>query len=368
MYISRSMERAIEKIDKVKWLKRLGGRLIISSGDNWGCLSPFRRESNPSFFMHKKSGLWIDQAKTEYKGNFVQFVAMRWGQIPGHFDRERVISEEEAWEIICADLDIKPGESAPVSELRLRLKDLQEEGEQKSDIEPLGLPGEFDWATNHEQAMEYLLEKRKLSEETVKKHQLGFCSRGFYKNRIIIPVESNEVVWGFAARSIDKEAERKILYPKGFKSSNFLTGIEDHIDKDILILNEGWFDYAFGDQNLQEMGLSEVAGNLCCWGINFSLRQRELLYLAKPKEIVIAFDNDSNIHKSGQRAAENLIESFKALEVAGVKISRFNLPDGKDPNDCTAEEWKEGFSSRKANRKEDGEGGLEIARRFRGLL
>ena len=96
------------------------------------------------------------------------------------------------------------------------------------------------------QALTYLI-KRKINYDKIDKYKLGFCSTGYYGQRIIIPVydESNNLLF-YVARSYFDNVEKKILNPSkektGVGKSEIIYNINNNVYKDTVIVNEGPFD------------------------------------------------------------------------------------------------------------------------------
>lgn len=83
----------------------------------------------------------------------------------------------------------------------------------------------------HFEAYNYLINVRKISRETILKYRLGFCLKGKYERRIIIPsYDAQGEITYFVGRSYNpKEMKRKYLNPIA--------------DKDKIIFNEGFINF-----------------------------------------------------------------------------------------------------------------------------
>jgi len=96
------------------------------------------------------------------------------------------------------------------------------------------------------QVLDYLL-NRNISYDKIERYRLGFCVSGYYSGRIIIPVYDykNELIF-FVARSYFANVDKKILNPSkeltGTGKSEILFNINNNINKDEVIVNEGPFD------------------------------------------------------------------------------------------------------------------------------
>lgn len=67
-------------------------------------------------------------------------------------------------------------------------------------------------------ALNYL-EKRRVTKEQIEKYQIGFCEKGRFENRIIIPFFTGDFLTYFVARTINKNESRKYLNPRAPKGS-----------------------------------------------------------------------------------------------------------------------------------------------------
>ncbi len=67
-------------------------------------------------------------------------------------------------------------------------------------------------------ALNYLL-KRRVTSEQIEKYQIGFCDKGSYENRIIIPFFNGDALIYFVARTINRSEPRKYLNPTSPKGS-----------------------------------------------------------------------------------------------------------------------------------------------------
>jgi DNA primase len=90
-------------------------------------------------------------------------------------------------------------------------------------------------------AMAYL-KKRNISNDDIKKYNIGYCANGRYRNRIVIPsYDKSGNVNYFIARSFEKEPHLKYDAPSCSKTE--IIGFEYFINWKIpVILCEGSFD------------------------------------------------------------------------------------------------------------------------------
>jgi len=135
----------------------------------------------------------------------------------------------------------------------------------KADIKykPITLPKQFvsmDGASEgrrmthqFKQAFNYL-KSRNVTEEMIKKYNIGYCDSGPYENRIIIPSydEYDEINY-FVARSYNRYSKNKYMNPEANK--NTLLWNEHLIDWDKTVyLVEGAFDSIFLENSIPMLG------------------------------------------------------------------------------------------------------------------
>jgi DNA primase len=235
-----------------------------------------------------------------------------------------------------------------------------------------------------QQALEYLLMKRRLSEETIQRFGLGYIPAGWetiykylveqkrkpvqlveqagliaprkegkggyydrFRDRIIIPIyDTQGRVIGFGGRALGDEQPKYLnspdtpLFDKG-KTLFALDKAKETISKqDQVVVVEGYFDAIA----LHAAGITNVVASL---GTALSQEQiKQLLRYTESKQIVLNFDAD----KAGTQASERAIAEIASLAYSGqVQLRVLNLPDGKD-----ADEFLKGRT--------------DAAERYRGLL
>lgn len=170
-------------------------------------------------------------------------------------------------------------------------------------------------------AIDYL-HARKVDDDKIAKYRLGFCPTGRYGERVIIPVynQSGVLEW-FLGRSIYPKTALKVLNPPkdeyGIGKSNTIFNLNNNLDKDCVIINEGVFDAITTD------GLAIFGKTLSDW-------QFKIIKNIGASEIIIMLDSDAI--KSAYKMAEQLY-LYKDVYIC-------ELPDGKDPNDLSEEEMK----------------------------
>ena len=155
------------------------------------------------------------------------------------------------------------------------------------------------------------LKRRGVTTIDVLKYQIGYCEKGRYANKIIIPTYNVDGQLDyFVARSFEKEPSRKYDAPPSDKN---IIGFENMINWNIpIVLCEGAFDAIAIKRNAIPL-----------FGKNISKKLMQKLVTSEVKKVYLALDKDAI--KSTYKIAEQLLD-------AGKKIFVINLDD-KDPAD-----------------------------------
>ena len=218
-----------------------------------------------------------------------------------------------------------------------------------------------------ENALNYLKNKRHLSDGTLINFELGYApdswdsllryfvdiekvsievlesaglivprkgGNGFYdrfRNRIIVPIHDrqNRVI-GFGGRSLDGSEPKYLNSPETeiFEKGKNLFGLDKSAlsirKKDYAVLVEGYFDV----MALHDSGITNVVASL---GTALSRNQITLLSRSTDsKKILLNFDSDS----AGIRAANRAISEVENLAIQGqLDLRVLQLPSGKDPDE-----------------------------------
>ena len=165
----------------------------------------------------------------------------------------------------------------------------------------------------------HTLEDRGLSYELAEKFGMGYCSRGYFHDRIVVPVHDAEGKFsGYIGRATNA-MEPKYLLPKGFALGKMLFNLHRVKDVERVVVVEGVFDAV----RVHAAGFPVVA----LLGSQVTEAQADLL--RKFKSVVYLFDGDD----AGRGAAKKILEREDLPE--GIRV---DLPEGKDPWDLGAEE------------------------------
>jgi len=178
------------------------------------------------------------------------------------------------------------------------------------------------WAKSGKDGREYLLGKRGLSEETVKKFQLGylpFFVKHQLKGRVILPLfDASKNLIAIGSREILKPKKRflPVYWHESYQKTFYLYGI-DNARKELrrcnfAIVTEGQIDVL----QLHNHGIRNVVG-LC--GNKMSDVQISVIN-RYCHEIVLLLDKDENL--SGQRGADKILNNGNAtLSYCKLRLS-----------------------------------------------
>lgn len=174
--------------------------------------------------------------------------------------------------------------------------------------------------------------------EIINFYNAKFCT--FYpteqtimKNKLVIPVYDEKKCIAVALRDTTGTFTPKWLYqPKGVKLTNILYNLNLALQQetDEIILVEGIFDvWAY-----HRTGIDNV---VAIFGSSVSEEQYKIL-LKTGRNIVMSFDNDEAGIKCTKKAVKQFMNKTEILFI--------NLPEGKDPADCTKEELLDAYLKR----------------------
>jgi len=150
----------------------------------------------------------------------------------------------------------------------------------------------------------------------IRDYQIGLCTRGLYRDRVIIPVCECGRIAGFVARSVNG-AKRKYLYPKGFKVKQFLFNYENVAPEREIILVEGVFDV-----------LRHPYQTLALFGKTISKVQIKKVLQKKPSRVYVCLDPDATK------------EALKVAEAFFMRVPTYLVRLEKDPGDTDEETFQ----------------------------
>ena len=331
-------------------------RVVLKKrGKDFVGLCPFHNEKTPSFSVSPTKQMYYCFG-CQAAGNVFKFVME--------------LEKRSFAEVV---LDLARRYQVPVQTLEPEQRqELQRQLSERSQIyEILGVASRFYqhalWQSSGEAALEYLQQKRKLKDETIKDFQLGYApvgweilysylvedklypvqllekaglvksrkeGRGYYdtfRNRLMIPIHDvTGKVIGFGGRTLGEEQPKYLNSPETevFNKGRTLFGLDkakagiSQFDQAVVV--EGYFDVIA----LHAAGIKNVVASL---GTALSIEQVRLaIRYSDSKQLVLNFDAD----KAGNIAAERAIGEVADLAYKGeVQLKILNIPDGKDADE-----------------------------------
>ncbi len=198
------------------------------------------------------------------------------------------------------------------------------------------LPEEFVPFRRKSSSPDYVWD-RGITEEQCREYGIGWCWSGFFAHRLIVPLRDiSGGLFGFVARYMSSKVPeniRKVLYPKGTKTSHHLFNERRARRHRGIIITEGVFDAL-------RVGIRAVA----LFGKSASSTQLDrLIALGSTRTLIIMLDRDA--HQEAKRLAADIGDACADVRIA-------ILPDGKgDPGECTDKELRR--SIKRARRIDD---------------
>lgn len=344
--ISRS---TIDRIYQAAVIEEVIGEFVHlkKSGSSWKGLSPFANEKTPSFFVVPAKGIYKDFSSGK-GGNVVDFL----------MEHEKM-SYPEALRWLAGKYNIEIEEDRPS----------QEQQQEKSEREQLGIVTEFAAKWFHEQLLNSdegqaiglsYFQERGFRPDTIRKFQLGyspdkwdalvkaateagynteyFVKAGlireregggtfdFFKGRVMFPIHNisgKPIAFGGRILKSDKNTAKYFNSPESelYLKSNVLYGMHlaknSIVKNDVCYLVEGYTDVI----SLHQAGIENVVASS---GTSLTEGQIRLVKRYTPN-ITILYDGDSAGIKASFRGIDMILK-----EGMNVKIVLF--PDGDDPD------------------------------------
>ncbi|QCK84079.1 toprim domain-containing protein [Geobacillus kaustophilus NBRC 102445] len=185
--------------------------------------------------------------------------------------------------------------------------------------------------------MAKIKEYRGFSPEAIEHWKLRVCLEGELANRVVMPIEDiDKRLVGVTGRRLKNDMPNKWMHrPRNLHTGWVLTGLGRNLEevraKNEVIVVEGIFDCV----RVWDCGLKHVCTPI---GTFFTEEHEQELYKAGVTQLVIGLDNDP----AGRNGTRKMIERLKYK----FDITVLNLPEGKDPCDCTCEELLEVYNTR----------------------
>lgn len=268
------------------------------------CLCIWHKDDNTSFSISKKTGKWICFS----------------GCGSGEFDA--LLKKLK----VTLKVDLKK----KIKEL-LELK-LNKPETNTQKINEIQFPPSFEIITKEktpESAYNYIIGRLKF--ETIKRFNLYYCKRGYYKDRIIVPIYYKEKLVSFISRSVNPDEDKRYLNPIDHIMSNYLFNY-DAIQKnsDVLICES-----SFDCMSAVEKGYESTVST---FGAHISDKQKELITALKPRKIIVCFHSD----KAGNTEYYTRLKYLKTI----TTVERVFLPNDTDINECTKDQFDECIKNR----------------------
>lgn len=213
--------------------------------------------------------------------------------------------------------------------------------------------------------------KKRVNIRTIKKWKLRYSvDDRKYNGRLIVPIYFQGKLVSFIARDmlgrtevwnkIKKQAKKdkiskkemiklteeqeckKILLPFGAPISRVFFNWDNALKHKTVILCEGVFD-AIKVCNFGYNAIAILSCHLNDYRIGLLIENFDIIY--------IALDNDDKINKKGEKVNPGQKAAKKIMkELVDCEVYNIVLPVGKDPDDCTEEEFTACFNQSKVNK------------------
>jgi DNA primase len=278
-----------------RFLGSVGIEILGGSRSEIYCSCPFHDDSHASFWINRRTGLWICAA----------------GCGKGSIDRLA--------QMLGVEISIEPDISNLVELVEMYLAPK---------------PKPFVLSDNYLKPFKsdnlWYLWDRGFSQEILEKFEVGFDNS---TKRIVIPARNKKgQLMGIIRRATKSEQKPKYLYSEGMGKSELLFGMDKMDRQEYIILVEGSLDCMW----MHQMGFTNTVSIL---GSSLSEDQAELLKQIE-KKVLLFFDNDTAGYKGMFAAAE-------ALEYYKVYVPN-DYPEGKnDPQELTYQEISNMIENRK---------------------
>jgi 5S rRNA maturation endonuclease (ribonuclease M5) len=315
-------------IDIIEVLERLGVRVDHIKGDQvvGYCPDHFqyveKYPSHPYWHINKKTGETF--CHTEGRGSNLVYIVARL--------RDCKPDDAVKW-ILGRNVD-----TLYLKQLKLRMKMESSGGVEQEDvlIKLDDIQKDLENPKVLKSGYEYFMnppgkEPTNIRKETVDKFKVFQRTYGYYINRVIVPCFFDEKLKGFCAidikgidywkkRNPDKDPKKeykKVLYPKGFKTSKLLFGYDAVEDRpDVLVICEG-------AREVMKLTQEGINNSVALLGTNLSDDHYVMIFKKSPKKIVIMLDGDSAGRNAANKIAKEL-STHKEIHIA-------ELPEHLDP-------------------------------------
>lgn len=160
-----------------------------------------------------------------------------------------------------------------------------------------------------------------------------------FRKRILVPTydDFGNVVYFVARDYVNKDTNKKYLNSPGSNKSIHVWNLNNVKENDIIIIAEGCFSGISANR-------SKIGTAVCTFGKFMSDYQAKLIANKKPIEIILSLDGDV----PEDEIAKNIQILRKFYD---GKITYLRLPDKKDPNDLTLDEYEKCICERISSTK-----------------
>lgn len=356
-------ERLFSKIDLEKVLiyynityKSYHGK----KGKEYLCSCPFHDDSTPSFSIQHNTGVY--NCFVCGGGDFVKFIK----------NLEKLDSIKEALEFVKKQVGIEENvdvfsivKSSVNRFIKIDKKqdDIVEDDELKEIEMPKSEPAEY----------YFDIVKKRVILDDIKKYRMRYCvDDRIFHDRLIIPVYMHNKLVTFAARDmsgksdiwskvkeiikkkklskedrqkiVDKYLYKKILYPFGTPMAKLFFNWDEAIKYKEVVICEGIFD-ALKIIRFGYNALALLSCHLNAYKTKVLVQNFETIYIALDNDDKV--DINGNKSNPGQEAAQKIMQEY----LTDIQVFNLVLPVGKDPDDCSKEEFDKAFDDAKKMQK-----------------
>lgn len=320
---------AISKIkanlDVMKILEYYDAKRINVTGETIRCACPLHDGNNPTAFVINDEGLWFCHTTCQTGGDIFKFVQKKEGV---EFPRAvQIVSN-------ILGIDIKNMEIAERSaewkkEIKSFITSVQKRRKPKQKAYEISVP------------TEPVKEYRDFLPDTLKAFNMQWVSYMEIKNekensyyirdKYACPVYNDGIIVGCSYRSSDNSAIKWLHQPTGFRTRDYLYGIDFVSECSSVSIVEGIFDvWAY-----YEIGIPAV----CTFGAHLTDEQLKILIKKGVENIVLSYDGDDAGRKATKKAIEKLKNKFT--------VDVVTFPEGEDASSISREELKQLYSERR---------------------
>lgn len=136
------------------------------------------------------------------------------------------------------------------------------------------------------------ISNRGISDSTIFEHEIGFCSKGRFSKRIMVPVFHNKELVSYLGRDYSGKADKRVLYDTRENVNPvamYLYNFDEAKKYRSILVTEGWVDCLKSKQKVVGKGLGVVAS----FGKNLTTEQIDLLVEGEFDEIIFMWDLDA---------------------------------------------------------------------------